>query len=234
MSSGGVVLLDFDGTLAHRSGRWSQCLVDALDSVVPDHGVTADDLRPHLRSGYPWHRHDESHPELCDPDVWWARMAEPFSEAYRAVGIAAEHARPAAAAVRELYCDHRQFHLFDDTRPALAELRAAGWSLVVVSNHVPELGSIVDGLGLSPLLDAVHTSARTGYEKPHPEAYRIGLGSFAPESAWMVGDNPVADVAGAEALGIRGVLVRRPDVDDPVVRSTPNLADAVALITASR
>lgn len=207
--------------------------MDALDTVVSDHGLTAGDLRPHLRSIYPWHRHDEPHPELCDPDAWWSQLAERFIDAYGAVGVAAEDARPAAAAVRDVYCDRGRFDLFDDTRPALETLRAAGWRLVVVSNHVPELGSIVDGLGLAPLLDAVHTSARTGYEKPHPEAYRIGLGSFPAEAAWMIGDNPVADVAGAEAVGIRAVLVRRPDVDDPAIRRAVTLHEAADLIIAS-
>ncbi|MFI5884541.1 HAD hydrolase-like protein [Streptomyces sp. NPDC051554] len=42
----------------------------------------------------------------------------------------------------------------------------------------------------------------------------------SPERVWMVGDNPVADVAGAQALGIPGILVT-PGRDDglrPAVR----------------
>jgi len=37
------------------------------------------------------------------------------------------------------------------------------------------------------------------------------LDQSRPAEAWMVGDNIVADVLGAEAVGIPAVLVRRPD-----------------------
>jgi FMN phosphatase YigB (HAD superfamily) len=37
------------------------------------------------------------------------------------------------------------------------------------------------------------------------------LDRFEPSEAWMVGDNVMADVLGAEAVGIPAVLVRRPD-----------------------
>ena len=29
-----LVVFDFDGTLAHRPGMWSQCLLDVLDSPL--------------------------------------------------------------------------------------------------------------------------------------------------------------------------------------------------------
>lgn len=31
------------------------------------------------------------------------------------------------------------------------------------------------------------------------------------EQLWMIGDNPIADIAGAAALGIPGILVRKND-----------------------
>lgn len=52
-----VVLWDFDGTLAYRPDLWSGCLLELLDEELPDHQVTLDDLRPHLRDGFPWHHH---------------------------------------------------------------------------------------------------------------------------------------------------------------------------------
>lgn len=49
-----------------------------------------------------------------------------------------------------------------------------------------------------------------GYERPLPLAYDGGvLGTVAgAETAWMVGDNPEADVRGAEAVGLPAILVR--------------------------
>ena len=80
---------------------------------------------------------------------------------------------------------------------------------MILSNHVPELPALVAALGLDDLVESIFTSAVIGYDKPHPEAFRHALrASGDPASRWMVGDNPVADVAGAEALGIPAVLIR--------------------------
>jgi putative hydrolase of the HAD superfamily len=76
---------------------------------------------------------------------------------------------------------------------------------------VPELRQIVAGLGLDEVVALISCSAETGYEKPHPQAYASVLEPLGPSEVWMVGDNVVADVLGAEALGIPAVLVRRPD-----------------------
>ena len=111
-----------------------------------------------------------------------------------------------------MYVDARYWTVFDDTRPALQRLRDHGYRNVIVSNHVPELGDLVVRLGLGDLIDDVLTSAVTGYEKPHPGMFEMALELVGhPDRVWMVGDNPVADVAGAEAVGIPAVLVRGAD-----------------------
>lgn len=66
------------------------------------------------------------------------------------------------------------------------------------------------GVGLNDVIEIVFTSASSGYEKPHPEAFRHALEICGqPSQRWMVGDNPIADVEGAEAVGIPAVLVWR-------------------------
>jgi putative hydrolase of the HAD superfamily len=77
---------------------------------------------------------------------------------------------------------------------------------------MPELPGIFNHLGLSPHLAALFNSAQTGYEKPHPEAFRQVLAWVSrPEAIWMIGDNYLADVLGAEVQGISGILVRKTD-----------------------
>lgn len=57
-------------------------------------------------------------------------------------------------------------------------------------------------------------SAKTGYEKPHSEAFVLARRIAGdPATIWMVGDNPRADVAGAEAAGIPAILVRRDEIE---------------------
>jgi len=201
-----AVLWDFDGTLAHREGMWSGALLAALDAACPGHGVTRDALRPGLRNGFPWHTPDVGHSH-GSADAWWAALAPLLSSACVGAGVAAADAERAAAALRDVYLDPAGWAVYDDVAPALARL--AAFRHVIVSNHVPELPALVDALGLS--FDAVVTSAAVGWEKPHPAIFRAALDAAGVDAsdAWMVGDNPVADVAGAEAAGVRAFLVRR-------------------------
>lgn len=217
-----VVVFDFDGTLAHRPGMWTGCLHEVLTQHLPDHDITLEDLRPHLRDGFPWHRPNVGHPELADPDQWWEALGPLFDRIHTSLGIDPQHFPSLRAAVRSHYCDPAHFQLYPDTVEALEVLRHAGVRATILSNHVPELGEIVSHLGLDHLVDDVFTSARTGFEKPHPEAYRAALGRTDPSAACMIGDNPVADKQGAIDVGMRALLVRHRDADHENVLSAVN------------
>ena len=209
-----LLIWDFDGTLAHRRGEtgWSILLAEALDAEEPGHGHSPDTFRPHLRDGFPWHRPAIVHPELCEPEAWWASVRPILARAYEAAGYAPRRALELGDAARRLYVDPSVgWALFDDTFPALEQLSQDGWTHAILSNHVPELRQIVAGLGLDDVFAFVSCSAETGYEKPHAQAYASVLDLLSPQEAWMIGDNIVADVLGAEAVGIPAVLVRRPD-----------------------
>jgi putative hydrolase of the HAD superfamily len=236
MSGVRLLMWDFDGTLAHRRGEtgWSILLAEALDAEEPGHGHSAETFRPHLRDGFPWHRPEVAHPELCEAEAWWGSVRPVLGRAYEAAGYAPVRALELADAARRLYVDPSVgWALFDDTVPTLARLSQAGWTHAILSNHVPELRQIVAGLGLEDLVAVVSCSAETGYEKPHAQAFAPILDRFSPDEAWMVGDNVVADVLGAEAVGIPAVLVRRPDpraarYADSLLEVEPFLVEAVA------
>lgn len=205
-----AILWDFDGTLAWREGVWSGALLQALDELEPGHGFARDDIHPRIVSGFPWHYPDRPHPELCRADRWWAHLGAHLAWVFRDLGFSADRAQALVAATRCIYTDATSFRLYAETVAVLEALRDAGWRHVILSNHVPELPNIVHELGILPLFDDVLSSALIGYEKPHPEAFRLGLAAAGdPDEVWMVGDNPVADVQGTEAVGIPAILVRR-------------------------
>jgi putative hydrolase of the HAD superfamily len=209
-----LAIWDFDGTLAHRRGEtgWSILLAEALDAEEPGHEHSADTFRPHLREGFPWHYPEVAHPELCEPEAWWASVRPQLGRAYEAAGYPPDRALELADAARRLYVDPNVgWELFEDTLPTLSQLTQAGWTHAILSNHVPELRQIVSALGLDEHIEFLSCSAETGYEKPHAQAYASVLDTLRPAEVWMVGDNVVADVLGAEELGVPAVLVRRPD-----------------------
>ena len=171
-----TVLWDFDGTLVAREGNWRAALLTALDRVAADHGVTLELLREGLRDGFPWHRPDVAHPQLHTPEVWWRDLDATLRRAYLVAGIDERTAGRAAAQVRDVYVDVRYWSVFDDTRPALRRLRDGGYRNVIVQQPRPRDSAIsfVRPRPLGDLIDAVLTSAVTGYEKPHPAMFRAG------------------------------------------------------------
>jgi putative hydrolase of the HAD superfamily len=207
----GIVLWDFDGTLAERPGLWSACLHEVLLVHEPEIEANADAFKPALRSRFPWHEPDVAHLDLYEPDAWWGRILPLLAEAYEAVGVPSGRAVELAAQARARYVDPTVgWRVFEDTAPVLELLSARGWRHAVLSNHVPELERIVAGLGLDRYVGVVLCSAVTGYEKPHPGAYAAALALRRNgEPVWMVGDNPEADVQGARAAGLPAILVRR-------------------------
>jgi putative hydrolase of the HAD superfamily len=208
-----VVFWDFDGTLAYRPGMWRGCLIEVLDEYAPGHGISTEDVRPHLRGGFPWHRPDVAHPQLSDPDLWWSPVQTLLRAALQGNGVTEPLSREVACAFRQRYADGSiGWRQVEGASDVLKRLGDKGWRHIVVSNHVPELTQIVQGTGLDHWIDAVVSSAVVGYEKPH-----AGIFAAAREIAghdaqvWMVGDNPDADVAGAIAVGIPALLVQHPE-----------------------
>jgi len=207
------LIWDFHGTLGYRAGGiWTASLAKVLEVERPDFAFEIEAIRPHVQSGFPWHTPEVSHTHITSADAWWESLRPLFTKTFQSIGLANDEADRLSRKVREVYADPSEWRLFDDTRPALDRLSEAGWTHCILSNHIPELAAIVSHLGVLDRFVAVVNSAEIGYEKPHPEAYRRALQELSrPEVVWMIGDSYEADIAGAWALGIPGILVRRKD-----------------------
>ena len=205
-----LLLWDFDGTLGYRDGgMWTASLFEVLQREEPGLEVDIEQLRPYMQRGLPWNEPERPHPHLSNPDDWWAAFQPLFAEAYRGVGISALRADELSRHFRGVYTNLERWRLFDDTLLTLRTLAGQGWRHAILSNHVPELGGILAHMGLDGLVERTFNSAETGFEKPHPRAFEIALEAFGPlEQVWMIGDNYQADVLGAWALGVPGILAR--------------------------
>jgi putative hydrolase of the HAD superfamily len=127
-----------------------------------------------------------------------------------------------------------RFTAYPDAPPALAELRARGVALVVVSNWDVSLLEVLRGVGLDGMVDGVVTSAQVGSPKPGRAIFEaaLELAGVSSGRAVHVGDSIEHDVGGALAAGIRPVLLRREDVEPgepppgtPVIVSLTELTD---------
>jgi putative hydrolase of the HAD superfamily len=203
-----VVFWDFDGTLARRDGLWSGALLDAWRQVQPSTMVTADLLRPYLRSGFPWHAPDVVRAPLS-PEQWWASLRPVIMGAYVRAGLDTDHAASATACVPAEFYRTDAWTVIQGATEALRVTSDAGYRNVILSNHPPELPALVDALGLGLLVDRTITSAAVGAEKPHRAIFEYAMTKTrvtVDDHVWMVGDNPISDVKGARDAGIRAIL----------------------------
>jgi putative hydrolase of the HAD superfamily len=188
-----MITLDALGTLVELEPPWEH-LARALGQEPDDRLVAA--VRAEM-AYYREHAHTGRDPKSLA--VLRARCAEVLStELGREVDVAtmmgAIHFRP-----------------YSDSAPALAELRGLGLALVCVSNWDCSLPAVLERCGLGEGLDAVITSAGAGARKPDPAIFDAALeaGGCTAAQALHVGDTAEEDVAGAEAAGIRTLLLDR-------------------------
>ncbi len=94
---------------------------------------------------------------------------------------------------------------------AVETLNEEGLRLAVVSNapsHV-FVEEAIARIGLRPYLSPVMSSAKAGARKPDPRLFHPIMADWqlCPRNVVMVGDGLAADIAGAHAAAMRGVLV---------------------------
>jgi len=207
-----AVFLDFDGTLAFMHPPHLTRYVEA--AAASGVAVTEEQLRAALDAG--WARWQTP---LGIDHATASQSAEGFEAVRRELHVARYRAagatgdlEGAARRLVEIERDPAAYTLYSDTLPALAAIRAAGLTAVIVSNHIWELPAIASALGLDLYIEAVLTSARIGYRKPHPRIFEAALAlipGIAPGEVLFVGDSATADVEGPRAAGMRAVLLRR-------------------------
>jgi putative hydrolase of the HAD superfamily len=126
-------------------------------------------------------------------------------------------------------CQH--FFLYEDVAPALRALADRGMKIGLISNSHRCLSSFQQHFELEGLITAAVSSSEHGYLKPHPSIFEaaLKLAGVAPAESVMVGDSLTHDIAGAQRVGMRAVLVHRAaagpsrDVDVPVIRDLSEL-----------
>jgi putative hydrolase of the HAD superfamily len=92
----------------------------------------------------------------------------------------------------------------------LHELRDRGLRIGLLSDCTPEILDIWPGLAYADLFDSAIRSCEVGWRKPDPRMYEAVLRGLGLEAAdcLYVGDGGSSELRGAEAVGLRPVLLR--------------------------
>ncbi len=134
---------------------------------------------------------------------------------------------------------HSGVRLFPDALATLDTLRGRGLRLGLVTNGVSEThAEKIVALGIRDHFDVVFMPDEIGFAKPDVRIFHLACKRLdvPPAEAVMVGDNPMADIAGAKGAGLRAVWFNpsgRPFpsttlVPDAQVRALAELTDVFA------
>jgi len=151
--------------------------------------------------------------------LWLDRRPErdtgTLADAFRSMG-ATEQLVPELVELR-----HASFREVCVPRPGaletLRELRRRGIKLGMISVCSEEVALLWGETQFAGLFDSTVFSCAVGLRKPDPAIYRLALDELGvePADAMFVGDGANDELAGAERVGMRAVLILRPGQDEP-------------------
>ncbi len=103
------------------------------------------------------------------------------------------------------------WRVYDDTLSSLKRWQSMGIQLGVISNFDSRLYRVLSVLGLASYFQSVTISTEVGAAKPAAKIFEAALAKHdcAASEAWHVGDSESEDYAGAQAVGMRAVLIAR-------------------------
>lgn len=205
-----AVFLDIGDTVMRPNPSWEHVYSIAFGEFGLQ--VTPEQLRPALRRAY--HHGGWGFQGGFEPteETSYRRTVEIDQAAIAELGVGP---MPDAFFRRlsELFTITSNWHVFPDSLRVLEALHDRGLIVGAVSNWVWSLPELLHSLELVGQFDFLAVSSHVGFEKPHPRIFEWALeqAHVAADTAIHVGDHLEADVRGAEALGIDGILIDRFD-----------------------
>ncbi len=243
-----AILFDLDDTLLVEKASADEAFLATCTLAQRRYGLNPMALHQKLRQEAQalWHASPErptidrisiSHWEALwarfigdDPDITrlrhWVRYyrREAWLRALRAFGQ--EDAEFADMLSREFRRQRQQRHvLFPGTLPVLQALHGH-FKLGLITNGLSCLQhEKIDASGLRPYFNAIIVAGDIGFAKPDPRAFQILLKDLqvSPHNALMVGNSVQGDIGGAQAAGIKAILIDRGKIHGADDTITPDL-----------
>ncbi|WP_309505323.1 HAD family hydrolase [Streptomyces sp. KM273126] len=126
------------------------------------------------------------------------------------------------------------------SREALDNAQADGWTCVIVTNgRTAQQAAKIRCARLDQVVQGRVFSEKVGRKKPEAEIFHAAADAVGVSltGAWVIGDSPHADVAGANALGLRSVWVSngQPWAQDSYQSThvAENVATAIAYVISA-
>ena len=121
---------------------------------------------------------------------------------------------------------------------ALVDLRAAGWTLGIITNGMADIqAGKIRNTGLADLVDGWVISAEVGSRKPEPAIFHaLARNLGCPLDGWMIGDSHELDMAGGAAVGLNTAWITAlpQTAGTDVTMAAASVAEAVHQILADQ
>ncbi|MDL2219275.1 HAD family hydrolase [Ruminococcaceae bacterium OttesenSCG-928-O06] len=226
-----MLFWDFHGTITKPDILWFDAAMEAAAEAVPEAPLNAAVLhRQFSHTCLPWFTIPGGDTRHITGAAWWAYCEGQFAAMFQSCGFTAAQAAAIAPRLREKVLQPHRYHLQPDALFTLKELQRRGYESHILSNNFPELAQMVKALGLVPYFGKVLVSGNVGYDKPRGEIFDAARSVAGQARAlWMIGDNPVDDVAGGNAAGFVTVAANGAAAPDAAYQ-IPNLAGLLELL----
>ena len=232
-TSPAAILLDVGDTLVRPDPSWR----DVYAGVFMDHGIDATSEQFEAAFRAAWKEWEQEGPFEATEEASFARLMALDRLVFARLGYP-DLPESFFRQVDQAFRQRSAFYVFPDVIPALDALQAAGLRLAVVSNWGWAAPELLQTLELARHFEVLSISARVGYQKPHPAIFEhaLELLGLAADEVVHVGDDPTADILGADRAGIAAVLIdRRGRLDTPIgagatIDGVPIIADLAELL----
>jgi putative hydrolase of the HAD superfamily len=116
----------------------------------------------------------------------------------------------------ERFARAEAWRVYPDVEETLRDVRARGVHMGIISNWDERLRPLLKEIDLARWFDSITVSCDVGVEKPDAAIYQEALrtAGVSAQEAVHIGDSANEDVRGAEAVGMKAVLVKRDGAGD--------------------
>ena len=204
-----AIIIDLDDTVLDSGDpkvQWRQICAEFADGL----GILPGRLFDALSDATDWFWDNHLLAREGRLDLVRARRAI-FTRALLSLGLKdPEPARVDAMAKRYTVLRDEAVKPFQGALVALERLRESGIRLALLTNGSSEKQwGKVRQYGLERYFDHVQVEGDVGFGKPDLQAFRHALSALdvRPQETWMVGDNLLADIAGAQGAGIHAIWI---------------------------
>ena len=143
---------------------------------------------------------------------WWLAIAK---DTFQRAGVLEKFAdfEGFFEGVYQHFATAEPWVIYQDTLSSLQRWQRMNIPLGIISNFDSRIYAVLEVLDLQQYFQTITISTEAGAAKPNPLIFTTALKkhSCGPSDAWHVGDSRKDDLKGAQEVGIRGILLKRPD-----------------------